>query len=559
MSSPDQVKHLTELMKYLEEQIRVMEPVIEVMKNAVEKSRTWVDDENDNQSVTYTELCQELESATTAVLDVASHIISKNKCNSRVEAGLTSQSTPQTTATEKCDNIELKNQINQQVQHTAEILSRLELIETALSSLQDTKQKTEDDISEIKQWKDTFVSERENTTLKTEQFFRRETENIESLREEMSEQDNKVKELNKEFESLKEKETKSNKALEKLALDMKEYENNLLKINKELQDHTDKTDSITQEVRIHCSIISTLQDTDCKREDIFAKIDKKMQDVLNFEAQIQDVLKLEIKVNNVLKFEQKVKDLLKLEQKVHDIMNFELKMNEILKLEEKIMDILKLEEKIMDILKLEEKIMDILKLEEKIMDILKLEEKIMDILKLEEKIMDILKLEEKVKHILKLEEKFMDILKLEEKVVDVLKLSPVVHAIESRVCNRYLCHIQLAHSTPVGRGSIIATFSEVREYYGNCFNQTTGKFVAPQDGLYLLCLTLQQWADKQIRVGIYVGEKWSQTVQVKYAGTSASGSVVVVIKKGQSIYLHVDFADPGAKLSSLSSFTIVSL
>ncbi|XP_059162782.1 heavy metal-binding protein HIP-like [Physella acuta] len=261
---------------------------------------------------------------------------------------------------------------------------------------------------------------------------------------------------------------------------MIEHANNLHTINKEMQVHTNKTDSITQEVRIHCSIISTLQDnTASKFKDMFAKIDKKMQDVLNFKAQIQDVLKLEIKVNNVLKFEQKVKDYLKLEQKVNDIMNFELRMKEILK--------------------------------------------------------------------------------LEEKVIDVLKLSPVVHSIESRVCNRYLCHIQLAHSAPVGRGSIIATFSEVREYYGNCFNQTTGKFVAPQDGLYLLCLTLQQCADKQIRVGIYVGEKCSQTVQVTYAGTSASGSVVVDIKKGQSIYLHVDFADQGAKLSSLSSFTIVSL
>ncbi|XP_059162705.1 heavy metal-binding protein HIP-like [Physella acuta] len=188
-----------------------------------------------------------------------------------------------------------------------------------------------------------------------------------------------------------------------------------------------------------------------------------------------------------------------------------------------------------------------------------IDKKMQDVLNFQAQMQDVLNFKAQIQDVLKLEIKNEEILKLEEKVIDVLKLSPVVHSIESRVCNRYLCHIQLAHSTPVGRGSIIATFSEVREYFGNCFNQTTGKFVAPQDGLYLLCLTLQQWADKQIRVGIYVGEKWSQTVQVKYAGTSASGSVVVDIKKGQSIYLHVDFADPGAKLSSLSSFTVVSL
>lgn len=44
----------------------------------VEKSKCWIEDKTDNPSITYSELCQEIESATTAMLDAASHIISKH-------------------------------------------------------------------------------------------------------------------------------------------------------------------------------------------------------------------------------------------------------------------------------------------------------------------------------------------------------------------------------------------------------------------------------------------------------------------------------------------------
>ncbi|XP_059161464.1 chromosome partition protein Smc-like [Physella acuta] len=80
----------------------------------------------------------------------------------------------------------------------------------------------------------------------------------------MSEQDNKIKELNKEIEILKEKKSKSNKTLEKQSLDTKEYENNLLKISKEMQDHADTTDRITQEIKRYSDQMSTLQEESSK-------------------------------------------------------------------------------------------------------------------------------------------------------------------------------------------------------------------------------------------------------------------------------------------------------
>ncbi|XP_059164551.1 uncharacterized protein LOC131947364 [Physella acuta] len=142
---------------------------------------------------------------------------------------------------------------------------------------------------------------------------------------------------------------------------------------------------------------------------------------------------------------------------------------------------------------------------------------------------------------------------------DMITRSNKVKTIKSRVCNRYACYVELDHLTPVSARSIISTFSKVREYNGQHFNQTTGKFVSPHDGLYLVCVTLHEWGDKQIVVGVMAGDRLCTAIAVKCAATSAAGSVVVDMKKGQEIYLEVCYTDQGAKLSWFSSFTIVSL
>ncbi|XP_059164544.1 uncharacterized protein LOC131947360 isoform X1 [Physella acuta] len=159
----------------------------------------------------------------------------------------------------------------------------------------------------------------------------------------------------------------------------------------------------------------------------------------------------------------------------------------------------------------------------------------------------------------KLETREKRITKLENIEDAISKLSKDLNLIESRVCNRYACHAQVANPTPVSAGSIISTFKEVREYNGQHFNQTTGKFVSPHDGLYLVCVTLHEWEDKQIGVAVWAGGRCCTAIEVKYANTSAAGSVVVDMKKGQVIYLEVFHADQDAALSWRSSFTIVSL
>ncbi|XP_059164575.1 chromosome partition protein Smc-like [Physella acuta] len=508
MRSRLQLKHVTEFMKYLEEQIQLIEPVIWIMQNAKEKSKMWIDDKNDNPSITYSELCQELDSATTAMLGAALHIISENKEPLDVDAATPSfyQSTPQTTTTEKRDWSESTNQVTKQGQQTDEILSRLEQIETAISSLQDVSRleqietaisslqdvsrleqietavsslqdvsrleqietavsslqdandKSTNDISEIEQWRDNFVTEQSDMRVNIEQLSKKQKQNFKNFRKQMSEQDNKVKELNKEIESLKEKESKSNKTLETLSLNMKEYENNLHKINKEFQDYTDKIDSITQEIKRHSNLMAALQE----------ECDKIL---CNTSTQIE-------------------------------------KHNVVYKL-------------------------------------------------LQQRLMPIDKLIQIFNQNLETREE--KITKLETIEATISLLSKDLNLLESRVCNRYACYMELAYPTPVSVGSIISTFSKVREYNGQHFNQTNGKFVSPHDGLYLVCVTLNESEDKRIRVGARAGDRWLMSIEVKCAATSAAGSVVVDMKKGQELYFQVSHADQGSKLSWFSSFNIVSL
>ncbi|XP_059164613.1 uncharacterized protein LOC131947416 [Physella acuta] len=330
-------------------------------------------------------------------------------------------------------------------------VSRLEQIETAISSLQDANDKSTDDISEIKQWRDNFETEQSDMEVNIEQLTKKQKHNFKNLSKQMSEQDNKVMELNKEIESLKDKETKSIKTLEKISVEVKEHKIKLVKINKEMQDHTYETDSITQEVKTHSDHIVALQEDNKILVDTSTKL-KKMQSKHNvmyklLQQRLMPIDKL------IQIFNQNLKTREQRLQKLYNIEN------------------------------------------------------------------------------------------------TISKLSKEMHLIESRVCNRYACHVELANPTPVRCRLVISSFSKVREYNGQHFNPTTGKFVSPHDGLYLICVTLNECEDKQITVGVVAGDR-CRIIEVKCANTSSARSVIVDMKKGQDLYLLVFQADQGATLSS---------
>ncbi|XP_059164540.1 uncharacterized protein LOC131947357 isoform X2 [Physella acuta] len=371
-----QVKYVTEHMHYLEEKIHVMKPVVEALQGAVDKSMTWLEDKSDNESLTYCDLCQELESATLTMLNVAAHILDENKDIVENGRSFSSQSTSQTTATEKCGRRQSTDQIINELYKPSEILSRLEQIETAITSLQDVS-RLEQIETAISSLQDVSRLEQIETAISSLQDVSR----LEQIETAIS----------------------------------------------SLQD-------VSRLEQIETTI-SSLQDANYKSTDDISEI-KQWRD--NFVTE-----QINMRIDNI------------------------------------------------------------------------------------------------------------------ENTIS--KLSKEVHLIESRVCNRYACHVQLADNTPVSVGSIISRFSKVREYNGQHFNQRTGKFVSPHDGLYLVCVTLHEWADKRIVVGVIAEGVWCKTIEVKCAATSAAGSVVVDMKKGQELYLKVVQAEQGANLSLISSFTIVSL
>ncbi|XP_059164611.1 ERC protein 2-like [Physella acuta] len=501
-----QVKYVTEHINYLEEKIHVLKPVVEALQGAVDKSKTWLEDKSDNESLTYCDLCQELESATLALLDKASHILGENKESVEDGKSFSSQSTSQTTATEERGRRQSTDQVLNELYKPSEILSRLEQIETAISSLQDVSRleqietaisslqdvsrleqietaitslqdvsrleqietaisslqdvsrleqietaisslqdvsrleqietaisslqdvsrleqietaisslqdandKSTDDISEIKQWRDNFVTEQSDMGVNIKQLTKKQKQNFKNIRKQMSEQDNKVKELNKEIESLKEKETKSNKTLEKLSLDKKEYENEVRKINKEMQDIRD---GIKQEIKSHSDLIVSLQDENNK---LLAKTSTRFK-------------------------------------------NLQLKHSVMYKL---------------------------------------LQQRLMPI----DKLIQIFS-----QNMENREERLNTLGELEN---TISKLSNDFLLIESRVCNRYACFVQLASSTP-------------------------------------------------IEVGVMAGGRWCTDIDVKCARNSTAGSVVVDMKKGEELFFQVIQADQSAALSCLSSFTILSV
>ncbi|XP_059162729.1 uncharacterized protein LOC131946104 [Physella acuta] len=130
---------------------------------------------------------------------------------------------------------------------------------------------------------------------------------------------------------------------------------------------------------------------------------------------------------------------------------------------------------------------------------------------------------------------------------------------ETRVCQPYICQFHLDNNTAVTTGSILSKFNRVWESYGSHFNRTTGKLVAPDDGSYLVIVTLREREAKLIKVDVYRDDTFFKNIFVNSANTSAAGATAIYTMKGQELYFKVGQADDGAKLHGGSGFTILRL
>ncbi|XP_059178348.1 uncharacterized protein LOC131957633 [Physella acuta] len=189
------------------------------------------------------------------------------------------------------------------VEFNSEITSRLEQIELTLTSLQDTKQKTEDDISELKQWRDNFVTEQNDMVVKVDQLSKKQKQNFKNMRKQLKDYDDNQKKSNLEIEYLLEKESFLSKTLENLSIDIKENESNFNKLNKEMQLQTDKTSVLIQEIKSQTNSMSDLQEEQKKRAMQTANQIMTITSALDV---IEHKL-LEISLNNQIKSQPQVK------------------------------------------------------------------------------------------------------------------------------------------------------------------------------------------------------------------------------------------------------------
>ncbi|XP_059161470.1 uncharacterized protein LOC131944695 [Physella acuta] len=154
-----QLRVVRDQIEYLEDYLHKTEPAVGILKDAISQSKAWLEDENFPTS--YTEISHQLEMATSVVLEHKSNILSHEREETYDEQSK-STTKAETQGTEK--HFPSMNEFEKQVQQSTADLSdkleqRVERLETTLTFLKVGIKKTEDDVTEIKQWSETYTTE----------------------------------------------------------------------------------------------------------------------------------------------------------------------------------------------------------------------------------------------------------------------------------------------------------------------------------------------------------------------------------------------------------------
>ncbi|XP_059164524.1 microtubule-associated tumor suppressor 1 homolog [Physella acuta] len=365
-------------------------------------------------------------------------------------------------------------------------------------------------LDEIKQWRKTLISEHKTMAKKFDELSKTLTDNKEKTREQIQESKTRINELNTEIKTLKEKESNTIQALERTNTEMNKFDIILNKINEELEIQTTKTEKLQKQIKSHSDVISHLREEGNKNKNTETKVEKLMSmHSVTFKILQQRLMPVE---NLIQIFNKKLASRQKYKQKFAALDN----------------------------------------------DVSKLSNDV-DSIRQEIKTHSTLQDDGKKKLANTTDMLVALTTKVETRESDVLKLLKDFKIIETRVCQPYICQIHLANNTPVTTGSILSTFYSVWEPNGSQFNRTAGKLVAPDDGSYLVIVTLQECEDKLIQIGVCKDDSVYKWIFVNSANTSAAGSTIVDMMKGHELFFKVEKADDGAKLQGGSSFTIIRL
>ncbi|XP_059162753.1 microtubule-associated tumor suppressor 1 homolog [Physella acuta] len=290
----------------------------------------WLDNPSDAK-IDFKEVVAMVSTVNTALLELKQTIsVSCTKYQAMAAGDKTTQENKSVDSVHDVNYSDLSMSVAADLSNKLE--QRVERIETALASMQSRNKKAEADVTEIKQWRDTYKTEESNVKEHIEQLaikqkhnskqFRKQineqknitdemneelkqlneikqwrkalisehntmakkleelsmtlTDNKEKTREQIQESKTRINELNTEIKTLKEKESNTRQALESTNTEMKKFDIILNKINEELEIHTTKTEKLQKEIKSHSDVISHLREEGNKNKNTEIKVEKLM-------------------------------------------------------------------------------------------------------------------------------------------------------------------------------------------------------------------------------------------------------------------------------------------
>ncbi|XP_059164521.1 uncharacterized protein LOC131947344 [Physella acuta] len=539
---------IKEHLKFLLEQLEKMHLYLQSnLNDLVQKVRhettEWIENRSES-SLNFKDVVAMVTSANTSVLE---HIQMLSGFSIGKQQIITGYKTPtkrlSVYTTQDDKNTETHDEVDNNVDFRHNLQKRIRLIEKALSSTENAQNTTENVMSDIKKWKDNLVTEQNEIRKKVEEISSTQNDSFKKLQKQINEQKNTCHQLGKEFESITEiKQWKENcvshqssigAKVEQLSKKQKQHFKNIKK-------QAQEGESNIAEMRKEVDCLKEKELKVIKRLDTFDIILNKINKEIKSHADNTDQLAQRVKRLDVVSAGPK-------DGNIHLYVMFQL-------LHKRLMPI----EKLIDIFNQNSK--------HRANNQQKIETLEGDVLKVSNEMRTTRQeIKSHFSLLSTLQEAWKKNVATTSNTLQILTTkiagqgNVVSRTAETCVYKRYACHIQLEYTTAVTSDSIISKFGEVHEYNGQHLNQTTGKFVSPHDGLYLVGVTLHEWEKKLIEVVVCVEDTECESIEVKYANTSAAGSVVVDMKEGQELYFYVATADYDAKLSWFSSFTIVSL
>ncbi|XP_059166454.1 uncharacterized protein LOC131948785 isoform X2 [Physella acuta] len=234
-------KHLTKLLEHLEESHSQLQQLLcDFVTQILTNTKNWM--ANPDNNMTFKEAVAKVTAANTTLLEYIERIPDDPRLSPELKLSESENVPPPSCPHDSCAAV------------SANVLMKLEMVETTLSSLRNTQR-----IEAIEQ---TMSTQQENVStwqcdieewLKT--LSKTQTQHFQMLQTQLNERDRNSNKVNKDIVSLKENQINVNNEIEKLSLKVQENENKFQKMCEDLQIQSDSNNNMKLEIKRHSDVI----------------------------------------------------------------------------------------------------------------------------------------------------------------------------------------------------------------------------------------------------------------------------------------------------------------